>query len=303
MEKREVVRIPRPMGITQMMNEYHKLENPEQKELLLNKVRNNILYNWFLGNGKLCGKNYSINSMAILLNVEPAYIQTYMRDQVLQNRVWDKSVQQEIVEGLLGQQLVWAMEDRMEVQNQVEILKLSQGDKYTPFISAELNKALKLKLETSTSLQSIIRTLTGSGGTTNNFFTQINNQQNEPEQRGITQEEALRIIESTSSTLSIEEKRSEPAKFIEANYELENLPVVCALNQEGVNTEKEGLNLNKTELSNIIDDYKGAIEVSDKEFEEIAEELNHHESRRQLELGEDLDADDPECSIYDESID
>lgn len=299
MEKRGI-RVPRPFGITQLLHEYHKMDPGEEKDLMLNRIRNMILHQWSLNNGLICGITYSINQLSILLNVDPNYIQEYIRDKVINNRLWDIDKQQEILQGLMGTQLNWVWEDRMVIQQQLAILKESQGGKYTPFISAEVNKVLKLLLESSTSMQSLFRTLTGGGGTTNNFFTQINNQQdNQP--GGVTYEEALEIIEESQKSLPQRERISN-AKFIEEKYDLSELPTVCALEQEGVDTSKEGLNLNKTELAMVTDNYKGAIEASDTEFEEIQDEIEkrfHHEHRRQEEIGEDLEADDPELYIYD----
>ena len=80
----------------------------------------------------------------------------------------------------------------MEIAHQVNVLRESQGGKYMPFISAELGKALKLKLESSTSLQSIVRNITG--GSTTNIFAQFNqNNVNQP-QNTISIDEARQIV-------------------------------------------------------------------------------------------------------------
>ena len=91
-----------------------------------------------------------------------------MRDSILNSKIWDMDKSDDLMQGLMSMQVAWAMEDRMEACQQVNLLKASQNGKYTPFISAEVNKALKLKLETSTSLQSLVRGMTG-GGSTNIF--------------------------------------------------------------------------------------------------------------------------------------
>lgn len=295
-------RVPRPFGITQLIHEYHKISDDDKKELALNKIRSIYLQNWFLNNGSICGIYYSLNTLSLFLNVDTGYIQDYIKDQVINNRLWDKDKQQEVLQGLIGNQLSWVIEDRMNIMNQFEILRRSQNGKYTPFISAEVNKVLKLALESSTSLQSLFRSLTGGGSTTNNFFTQINQNQVDQTAGGVSYEEALGIIEETQRSLPQRERISN-AKYIEEKYDLSDLPAVCALEQEGVDTSKEGLNLNKTELSMVTDNYKGSIEAADTEFEEIEGEIEkryHHEHRRQEEIGEDPDADDPECNIYDE---
>ena len=207
-----------------------------------------------------------------------------MRDRLLSSKIWDKDKQEELLQALMGEQLAWALEDRMEISHQLQILRDSQGGKYTPFISAEVNKTLKLKLESSTSLQSIIRNLTG--GNTTNIFNQFNQQNNlgAPVDT-ISIEEARTIVLESQKVLS----KPEEAKLLEEKYDINSLPEVVATKQEGVDTSKEGLNLNKKELNQITDNYKAAMEVSSKE---------HHELRREIEMRIDPDEEDPEMDRY-----
>lgn len=269
------------MGTTAIMEEYHRTKDTS----ILDKAKNYLINQWLMGNGVLCGIAYDINTFSQKLGIDINYIRIYMRDRVLMNNLWNKENQDKMLESLLGEQLAWALEDRMEVSHQVNILRDSQGGKYTPFISAELNKALKLKLESSTSLQSIIRNLTG--GNTTNIFNQFNQQNNintdaEP---GIDQDEARKIILET-----VGEDTTESARYLETKYDMEALPEVVATKQEGVDTSKEGLGFSTTELDLITDDYKGAMEASSRE---------HHEMRREIEMKIDPNAEDPELDIYD----
>lgn len=206
-----------------------------------------------------------------------------MRDRLLSSRIWDKDKQEELLNALLGEQLAWALEDRMEISHQLQILRDSQGGKYTPFISSEVNKTLKLKLESSTSLQSIIRNLTG--GNTTNIFNQFNQQNNLNTENTISIEEARTIVLESQKVLT----KTEEAKLLEDKYDINSLPEVVATKQEGVDTSKEGLNLNKKELNQITDNYKAAMELSSKE---------HHELRREIEMRIDTDSYDPEMDRY-----
>lgn len=206
-----------------------------------------------------------------------------MRDRLLSSRIWDKDKQEELLNALLGEQLAWALEDRMEISHQLQILRDSQGGKYTPFISSEVNKTLKLKLESSTSLQSIIRNLTG--GNTTNIFNQFNQQNNLNTENTISIEEARTIVLESQKVLT----KTEEAKLLEDKYDINSLPEVVATKQEGVDTSKEGLNLNKKELNQITDNYKAAMEISSKE---------HHELRREIEMRIDTDSYDPEMDRY-----
>lgn len=281
MAKDNIKRFPRPMGTTAMAAEYQKSQNLED----LQKVYNYIINHWLMGNGMLCGIMYDINTFSTKTGIDINYIRVFMRDRLLQSKLWDKERQEEMLQALLGEQVAWALEDRMEISHQVNILRESQGGHYTPFISAELNKALKMKLDSSTSLQSIIRTFMG-GGTTN-IFNQFGDTQNNQlnQNQGISIEEARKIILESQKIMD----KPQEAKLLADHYDLSSLPEVVATKQEGIDTTKEGLTLNTAEMRQITDDYKGAMELSSRE---------HHELRREIEANIDPKDPDPEIDMY-----
>lgn len=277
-----ITRKPRPMGLTQMSLEYQRTQDNE----VLVKLFGYLVNQWYINTGNICGIHYDINSLSSRFRIPKEFISNFMKETVLSSRIWDKDRQQELIDGLLSEQLTWTLEDRMEIVNQVNILKSSQGGKYTPFISAELNKALKLRLDSSVSLQNLVKSLTGGGSV--NIFNQFNQQNVEVQEANyITIDEARDIIQNS---ITIENK-SEEAKYLEAQYDLSGLPEVVATKQVGVDTSKEGLTINKAELSAITDNYKASIELSSKE---------HHEIRREIEQRIDPDEEDPELDIYEE---
>lgn len=279
----DIIRKPRPMGVTQLSIEY---QNTKSQEVLYN-LYTYLVNQWYTNTGVVCGTHYDINSFASRYSIPRTWISNFMMETVCGSRLWDKDKQEKLIEGLIGEQITWALEDRMEIVNQVNILKSSQQGKYTPFISAELNKALKLRLDSSSSLQQLVRSLAGGGGSINIFqqFNQQNNQVNEAQ--FITIDEARELIQQQSML----ENKSEEAKYLEAQYDINSLPEVVATKQQGVDTSKEGLTLNKTEINAITDDYKSTIELSSKE---------HHELRREIEQRIDPYEEDPELGIYEE---
>ena len=212
MAKDNIKRFPRPMGTTAMAAEYQKSQNLED----LQKVYNYIINHWLMGNGMLCGIMYDINTFSTKTGIDINYIRVFMRDRLLQSKLWDKERQEEMLQALLGEQVAWALEDRMEISHQVNILRESQGGHYTPFISAELNKALKMKLDSSTSLQSIIRTFMG-GGTTN-IFNQFGDTQNNQlnQNQGISIDEARKIILESQKIMD----KPQEAKLLADHYDL-----------------------------------------------------------------------------------
>lgn len=278
-----IKRFPRPLGTTSLAVEYSLTPNDENRF----RLYNHIVHQWLLSNGKFGGKYMDVNTLSQVTGIPTDYIQCFMRDQVMNSRIWDKDKQEELINGLLGQTLAWALEDRLSIKAQVDLLRQSQNGHYTPFVSTELNKALKMMLDSSTGLQSVIRTFMG-GGTTNifNMFNQQNNVDNHQE-NGISLEDAKRLIVESNSILN---DKSKEAKLLETRYDLGALPEVVATKQDGIDSEDYGgsFNINQTELKEVTDDYKASIKASSKD---------RHEMRREIEQNIDPDEEDPESYI------
>lgn len=272
MKKSTSQKLPRPIGITQMMREYHNSGDTT----ILTRVRSFYINYWITNNGAICGRSFSINQLADFLKCPLEDIREAMKERLLNTKIWDKSKQEEIVNSLMGQQVIWALEDRMEATQQLDVLKASQKGTYQPYITEQVNKALGLKISTTTSLQSIVRGLSGSG--TINIFQ--NQQQNVVQ--GITVEEASKIVHEEMAYID----RPQEVQYIEANYAIEEFPEVVATKQLGVSTGKEGLNVGNMELKHIVDTYHKALPE------------DHHDTRRELELGVDVEEIDPELDIY-----
>lgn len=269
-------RLPRPMGVTPLMIEYQKTANPE----VLIKLRKILIHDWLLKGGSIFGKQLNIYELASLLNCEVEYIHQHMKEQMLNNRIFTPDNGNELINGLISQSIAWALEDRNEIQGQVDLLRKSQNGSYKPFISTEVTKALALKNTNSNSLLNIIRTM--AGGNTVNIFNQNNNIDN----RGVTVEKALELIREENSKQKVPIKDYE---IIDTEYDIMDLPEVVATKQVGMQTEKEGLSIKKPELLQAADDYKGAMAESDE---------THHELRREIELMIDQDEVDPEIGPY-----
>lgn len=278
-----IKRFPRPLGTTSLAVEYSLNPNDENRF----RLYNHVVHQWLLSNGKFGGKYMDVNTLSQVTGIPTDYIQCFMRDQVINSKIWDRDKQEELLNGLLGQTLAWALEDRLAIKSQVDLLRQSQNGHYTPFVSAELNKAIKMMLDSSTGLQSVIRTFMG-GGTTNifNMFNQQNNVDNHQE-NGISLEDAKRLIIESNSILN---DKSKEARFLETKYDLRALPEVVATKQEGIDNDDYGgsFNINQAELKEVTDNYKASIESSSKD---------RHEMRREIEQNIDPYEEDPESYI------
>lgn len=277
MKRDLTIRIPRPIGVTQLMSEYHKTKDVTT----LAHVQQYIIQQWLLTNGRVCGRMFNITELSAFIKCDPEMVRIQMRDQFLNTKLWNKEVQEGLMESLIGQHISWAMEDRMEVENQVSILRESQGRHYTPFITAELNKAIGMKLSSTNTLGGIIKNLAGGGSI--NIFNQTNNQENNF--IGLSVERAVEIIQEEHRQLEAPQQ----VQYIENHYQVEEFPEVVANKQVGIDSSKEGLNIGMAELSQIADNYKGTVKSFDEE---------HHQMRREIELGIDVEAEDPELDLY-----
>lgn len=275
-EQKIVPRFPRGLGITQLALQ----ANAGDDEALKN-LTEFVIHTWIVNNGKLWSRVYSVNELADFLKCEPSIIQMQMKQTFLDNGLFDRNKMDEIADSLMGACIGWALEDRMEISQQLQILRDSQGGRYAPFITAEVNKAIGLKQQSTTSLQSLVRAV--SGGGTVNIFNQQNNQFNNTGESEpvLTRDIAMSMIQKELA----DKGGIKELEYVENQYDFKELPVVVATKQEGNRGDKEGLTLKKAELDSVTGDYQGAL----KAFEE-----DHHQIRREIEEGIDYEEIDPE---------
>lgn len=275
-EQKIVPRFPRGLGITQLALQ----ANAGDDEALKNLTKF-VIHTWIVNNGKLWSRVYSVNELADFLKCEPSIIQMQMKQTFLDNGLFDRNKMDEIADSLMGACIGWALEDRMEISQQLQILRDFQGGRYAPFITAEVNKAIGLKQQSTTSLQSLVRAV--SGGGTVNIFNQQNNQFNNTGESEpvLTRDIAMSMIQKELA----DKGGIKEIEYVENQYDFKELPVVVATKQEGNRGYKEGLTLKKAELDSVTGDYHGALKV----FEE-----DHHQIRREIEEGIDYEEIDPE---------
>lgn len=284
------LRLSRPFGITQAMVNYFQTGD----ESLKDKVISFMIQQWILSNGVICGRSLNTLQLSDFLKCDPERIRTQIRDQFINTRIWDKDKQEELLNSLIGQQVMWAMEDRMEIDQQLNILKRSQKGTYTPFVTAEVNKVLGLRLSSSQGLASVIRNISGGGSINifnNNSQQQINQGISMDKALEMIQEENAKIVEATK--VEDEKEKSlygQELKYIEAVHkeDIQDMPEVVATEQRNVDTSKEALAMSQSELNQIADNYKGTLKAFDKD---------HHELRREIELGINPDDEDPEIDL------
>lgn len=275
----EVKRLPRPYGLTSLVQEYQHSGDPE----LLGRIQALVIQQWVTQGGYICGKVLNIQALAIFVGLSLGHVQGLLSQGFLQSPLWDKSLSEQVASNLVGTAMAWALEDRIDAAGQLGILQVAQGGIYKPYISAEVNRALAHKASTTRGLLDVLKSFAGGNNTQVNIFN--NGGDAQASQNAITQEAALALIQQELKTLPMAETAM---GCIEATEGFEDLPEVVANKQEGDFSKKEGLGLNKLTVKTSTDGYKEAIRAFDKDF---------HEVRREVEEAVVVD-DDPELEIY-----
>lgn len=240
MSKPKQIRVPRPLGTTEKGFNHSKHQSQEslqelQAHIIQHYINNNFLY---------CNRHYSIHELSILLKIPTKTIMAYTikEGHNLQANM-DKVTSGESLRALLFMGIQSTLEDRSRALQQHSILASSQGETYKPFISGEVNKALKLVMESGQNIINITKSLGGPSATTNILINNGDKAQQGTQEGYITVDEVvMRLKDVGAVPLSLNEAQRQ--KIYEA-HDIDNMPEVSALKQEGVDTSKEALNLSR----------------------------------------------------------
>lgn len=270
-------RIPRPRGLTELksLNTNDPNNNLYIQHILDHYTNNNFTY---------CGISIDIEQLANMLNINPEAITDHLikKGSITYNQLGEEA-QAEHLRAILGISLNWALSDRFNALEQYNILKVSQGQTYKPFISSEVTKALKLTQESTSNLLNLYKSLAGNNGLSVIINNTNNTQVNE---NYLTVDKALELLsekDKQEGVVALGPSVSNPKMLegLKEQYDIDNMPEVRANRQEGVNTSKEALSIR--EIAKLHD---GLV----NDFDDTQE--LRHVNRRANELGEDLDADE-----------
>ena len=269
MKEEPGLRIPRPMGTTEMGYQRSKHPTEENKQ----KLEEHLIRHYITNNFMYCNKHYNIEEVSILLNIPQAKVlgHTINYGTNLQSMM-DKLTNNDALRALQSLAIKSSLEDRGRAVEQYSILKSSQGNGYKAFISSEVNKALKLVMDSGQNMALLVKNM-GSGSPTNILIQNAQPGALQGPQHGqdyVTIDKAIMLIKDSGIVpLGLDTLKQERL-YLENG--IEDTPEVNALMQEGVDTSKEALNLGT------ITDFR------DEDY--------GHEDRRAYEEDVDLDADE-----------
>lgn len=235
------VRTPRPMGTTEKGFHHSKEQSTTTKQ----ELEEHIVNHYMVNNFTYCNKYYTIEQLSQLTNIPiptiMGYTHTYANN--IQGMM-DKLHNGDSIRALLSLSINYALEDRGRAIEQYSILAASQQGSYKPFISSEVTKALKQVMDSGQNISLILKGL--SGGNTINILNQIG-VPNEGALKGpesyVSVDDAVMLIKAQGHT-PLGLNAGQQQRIYEDN-QLDLTPEVCALKQEGVDTSKEALTLNK----------------------------------------------------------
>jgi len=184
-------RIPRPLGATSLAIKYQNTNQEQDKSNLYNYIITSYLQQGY----SLNNQSLSIYDLAYFFKIPVPIIHSQLKNSKKNIAgIINPNDLNSTLESLIYLTINWSIEDRGRILQQYHTISESQGGKYKPFISSELNKTLKLLLESNGSISSILKSIQGGSSTSIqilNANVPVNKQK-----EGITTQEALELMES-----------------------------------------------------------------------------------------------------------
>lgn len=261
-------RIPRQLGITLIAQNNKDNIDIIKKHITISYIHNNYMY---------LDIPMNIETFSRYTNIDMTFINNIIieegKRQFLNMGIED---QNELHGATLKMALANALSDRGTALQQQNILLGAQQNRYIPFVSSEVTKAIKLSMESNTNILNVLSKMMGPGTSA----ITINNNLSQEQNQGLNVVQALDLIkaqaDSTHSTPLLEDPNHQESLYME--YAIDDMPEVNATLQVGYDDSKEGLNIGK--ITDLISD-----EVLDGDSSE------GHIDRRAKALDIDLDSD------------
>ena len=185
------IRKSRPAGTTFLSLNYQKNRSEENKDKLYSHIISYYTLNGFRWNNKPT----TLPELAQILKI-PTHVIMDSISKVSLNlgTLVDPDRINETMKSIITLSTSWSIQDRGIIQSQVENLLRSQGSEYRPFISGEVNKSLKLLLESNKNLMESFSTFFKSSNT--NILNIFNDSNNQDQDSFISPQDALNLIQS-----------------------------------------------------------------------------------------------------------
>lgn len=186
----KITRVPRPMGTTSIAINYQN----NQSEINKDELYRHIVTQYTLQGFRYNGIPIAIPKFASLIGLHQQQVMGYV-STVSENlgAFNNKQNVEDTLKTITTLSTNYALEDRGIIMRQLEVLLRSQGNQYRPFISSEVNKALKLALDSNRNIMEIYRTFFTNTSTNVNILNIYGNKDSGTE--FLTPAQALNILD------------------------------------------------------------------------------------------------------------
>lgn len=219
-----IKREPRPQGSTFLSIKYRESEEPKQD---LQNLHRHLITIYTTSGFRWNNTPVSIPKLSQILNIPQSEIMNHVSQTA--NHIGSLASPENIentIQSLITLSTSFALEDRGAILNQLQLLQRAQGDTYKPFISSEVNKTLKLVLDSNKNIQDLYKTFFTSQNT--NILIQNNeaHKNKENNENYLTPDTILELLDK-EQPLTNKASHSLPPSHKDsnnANQDLQSLP-------------------------------------------------------------------------------
>lgn len=189
-KEKTIRRMPRIQGLTYLSLTFQREKTEQAKEDIYRHVTTQYTI-----------QGFRLNRISLSLHQFSAYAQIplnrvmYYINNVASNMnsMQDPSNIQDLMKSIITLSTTWAIQDKGMIMGQIELLSKAQGNKYKPFISSELNKAMKLSLESNKNIMEAYKSFFNSNQSTTNILN-ITQPKQDKDNNFISPDQALQLI-------------------------------------------------------------------------------------------------------------
>ena len=249
-------RMPRIQGLTYLSMNYQRERTDTSKEELYRYITTQYTLQGF----RLNKISLTLQQFSYYTQIPLPKVMEYINTMALNmNVIQDPESIKGLMSSLITLSTTWAIQDKGMIMNQIEILAKAQGNKYKPFISGELNKAMKLSLESNKNIMEAYKSFFNSNQSTTNILNIIPPQKQENKEEYLTPDKALQLLRDNEQ-LALSSGTSSP------NISLSN--------NNGINKDNEELAEKLFQEHSLVD--FGAHNFGDSNSEPQSHKANIH---------------------------
>lgn len=246
------LRYPRPLGLTYALHQYHNLQEPQQKQEELNKIKNLLINQWIANGMMLNNKLIPIADMSTYLNIPTQTLMLRAANQSMKiAKILNEDKARDWARAQFFSAQNLAIENHALARSQALMLLAQQGENYVPFLTSEVNKSLANLTAAQKPILDILKAFMEKNSAP---LIQLEVNTNKQSNTFVTPDEAVRQIRNESpslidNTTAIEAKMEALPGLPNINARTQDLATI-GLRNPNIGTENGNLGHEKKALEN-----------------------------------------------------